>query len=91
LPNLSFDSVIQKLKLSKANISCDEFVSFLKKLGYKVRKGTNGKHHSYSHPDLDWFGSNFDCGHGRNPQVLPINIGKVIKILERHREEFSTT
>jgi hypothetical protein len=67
---------------------CDEVIRYLTKLGYDVVRRSNGKHYTYDHPNIEWMGSNFDCGHGRNPKVLPIYIEKIIKILQLHQDEF---
>lgn len=88
MSKVTYDSAIEKLRQSKTNITCDELVRILTKLGYEVREGKRGNHRTYTHPKLaHWTGGNFDCGHGRNPPVLPAYIGKILKILEQHQDE----
>jgi hypothetical protein len=88
MSKVTYDSIIKYLRQSKKSIVCDDVIRYLTKLGYEVTKRSGGKHFTYDHPKLDWHGSNFDCGHGRNPQVLPCYIDKIIKILEAHKDEF---
>lgn len=88
MSKVTYDSVIEKLRGSKSNIMCDELTRLLTKLGYDVRQGRRGNHRVFTHSLLiGWHGSNFDCGHGRNPPVLPIYITKIVKILEKHQDE----
>jgi hypothetical protein len=85
---VTYDSVIKKLRQSRANIACEELVRLLTKLGYQVREGRRGNHRVFTLAALpNWPGGNFDCGHGRNPPVLPAYITNVAKILEQHQTE----
>jgi hypothetical protein len=87
MAKLKYDGIVDQLRARKTTMRCDELVGHLEELGFIVRKGNNGKHHTFSHPKLAEFAGNFDCGHGRNPQVLPVYIGKVIKQLEKYESE----
>ena len=57
-------------------------------LGFRIRNA-GGAHKVVSHPDLKGFrGTDFDCGHGRNPTVKPVYIKKnVIRVLENWKAE----
>ncbi len=88
MSKVTYDLAIKRLRQSKANITCQELVGLLEDLGYEVREGRRGNHRTFTHPELtDWTGGNFDCGHGRNPPILPVYIGKIIKLLEQHKVE----
>ncbi len=88
MTHLMYDSALQTLRQRRATISCNELIRLLTDLGYEVVKRNSGKHHTFNHPKIDgWIGGNFDCGHGRNPSILPAYINKIIKLLEVHKDE----
>lgn len=81
--------VLAHLRAGIKSIKCNKLVTALKILEYDVRKGSSGNHYSYSHPQMkDFHGSSFDCGHGKNPNPLPVYIKNVIKTLESHADFF---
>ena len=58
----------------------------LESLGFRVKSGNNGRHHTFSHPEIkDFFGGNYDCGHGA--RMLPVYAKNVLKILLDLQEE----
>ncbi len=87
MPKIKYDEIVGDLRLRKASVRCDELIGCLEGLGFVVRRGRNGKHYTFTHPKLTGFSGNFDCGHGRNPPVLPVYIGRVIKLLDQYESE----
>lgn len=84
------DQTIQSLKQRKKNIRCDELEKFLKKLGFIVRSGKKGGHRVFMHPQLGSFESgSFNCDHGKNPQIKPIYVQRIINILAQYKEELT--
>jgi predicted RNA binding protein YcfA (HicA-like mRNA interferase family) len=82
------DTVISDLKNRQKSLRCAELKKHLESLGFDVRKGSSGNHFTFTHPKIrTFFGSNYDCGHGRNPEVLPVYIKKAIKTLETYESE----
>lgn len=55
----------------------------LGQLGFRVRDCGGGNHKAFSHPNLPgFFGGNYNCGHGKNPQLKPTYVRRIIRILE---------
>ncbi len=82
----TYDSATQKLSQSATNFDCPEMRRLLENLGFTVKRGSNGNHHTYSHPGLFTFaGGNYDCGH--KAHMLPVYPRKVLKVLEEFEDE----
>lgn len=87
-----YDAVKADLSSRIKGLRCTELVGHLESLGFKVKKGSKGNHHTYSHPDLKSFhGSNFDCGHGKNPILKPAYVRRAIAVLEEYESELFPT
>jgi len=80
----TYDEVLAHLTQRRHTTTCKELLKFLEGLGFIPRAGTRGNHYTYRHPKIAGFRGNFDCGHGRNPDVLPAYISNVIDVLEEH-------
>lgn len=87
MAKLTYDTAINSLTSGKSTTDCSDLIKYLESLGYEVDKCKSGNHYTFTNVFLNYYGGNFDCGHGRNPSVLPIYISKVIKVLKKHREE----
>lgn len=82
----SYDDVVNEVKRKRS--TCAELVSMLEALGFSVRHGNNGNHHTFTHLLLPGFrGGNFDCGHGRDPVPKAPYFTKVVRILEAYEHE----
>lgn len=82
---------ITTLRLKKKSTRCKELIQILEELGFVVRDGSRGGHKLYMHPDLREFaGNGFNCEHGKNPQIKPVYVQRVIKILEDFEDELSS-
>lgn len=55
--------------------------------GFKVKKGTKGNHHKYTHSALasdGFYTGRFDGGHGKQPVVKRFYINDAIKIMKKY-------
>ena len=85
---LRIENAIDYLYQSKKSLCCEEVKSLLVGLGFEVRDGKQGGHKIFFHQGLPSFQSgSFNCGHGKNPEIKPAYIGKIIQILKQYREE----
>lgn len=82
----TYDEVVAVLKQQRA--TCAEIKHLLTDLGFDVRRCASGNHHSYMHPRIRGFlGSNYDCGHGKNPVPLQAYFRKILKVLTTYETD----
>lgn len=82
---------ITTLKKKKKSTRCNELIEILQKLGFIVRDGRRGGHKLYIHSNLkEFLGGSFNCDHGKNPQIKPVYVQRVIKTLEDFEGELSS-
>ena len=85
---LIYTEVVETLQASKANIRCDTLAEQLARLGFEVRDSKRGGHKVFFHDGISAFTSgSYNCGHGRNPEIKPAYIGKVLRILRQYEDE----
>ncbi|MFA5984981.1 MAG: type II toxin-antitoxin system HicA family toxin [Methylococcaceae bacterium] len=85
---LQIQNAIISLQQRKASLCCDDIKSLLVGLGFEVRDGRQGGHKVFVHQGLPSFISgSFNCGHGKNPEIKPAYIGKIIQVLKQHYDE----
>jgi len=85
---LLYTEVVKTLQASKASIRCDTLAEQLARLGFEVRDGKRGGHKVFFHDGISTFTSgSYNCGHGRNPEIKPAYIGKILRILLRYEAE----
>ena len=90
MTELAVQGVIATLEASPKSIRCDELAKLLEDLGFDVRKGRQGGHRVFFHDDLsDFISGSYDCGHGKNPEIKPAYIRKVVRILKEHETELT--
>ncbi len=78
---------ITQLQAAKSSIRCEELAASLRDLGFVVRAGEAG-HKVVTHPGLKGFYSAaYNCGHGKNPEIKPAYIGKILRILRQYESE----
>lgn len=78
------DDVINHFKSRKAGLRCADLVSGLESLGYVVTPKQVQHHKVYGHPHVTpYSGGNFNCGHGKNPQILTCYVRNIIAELTR--------
>jgi predicted RNA binding protein YcfA (HicA-like mRNA interferase family) len=83
-----YETVVNELQASKSNLCCNDVKRLLVKLGFEVRDGKEGGHKIYTHDGLpSFYSSSFNCGHGKNPEILPTYINKIIKTLKQYQIE----
>lgn len=83
-----FDAVVARLCSAGTTIRCEELAKLLRSLGFEVRDGRSAGHKVFIHHGVDSFTSGgYTCGHGRNPEIKPVYIKHVIKLLNRYATE----
>lgn len=88
---MQVDEIVLLLKQRKKSLRCNDLKKILENLGFIVRDGKRGGHKVFIHPQLsDFEAGSFNCDHGKNPQIKPAYVQKVIKILEQYKDELST-
>lgn len=91
MAKLDYDAALGQLKVGSGNLRCSEVRDILHALGFTVRDGKKGGHKTFSHSSIHSFtGGNYNCGHGKNPQVGKAYIANIIDILERYSDEIKT-
>lgn len=85
---LRIANTIESLQQRKASLCCEDVKSLLVSLGFEVRDGKQGGHKVFVHQGLPSFLSgSFNCGHGKNPEIKPAYIGKIIQVLKQYHDE----
>ncbi len=85
---IRFQEVVDRLQSRKTNLCCKDVKELLAQLGFEVRDGKKGGHKVYVHDGLPAFTSgSFDCGHGKNPEIKPAYIGKILRVLQAHEAD----
>ena len=88
MPKLTYDEAVETLRQRRKNLRCSEVRTILGDLGFNVRDGTQGNHKVYSHPNIPQFhGSNFDCGHGKDPILKAVYIDNIRKVLQQYESD----
>jgi hypothetical protein len=83
----SVNTVIKQLQQRKSSLCCEDVKRLLTELGFDVRDGKQGGHKIVVHQGLPAFYSgSFNCGHGKNPEIKPAYITKIIQILKQNQE-----
>ena len=81
------DKIIANLKRKRRSTRCKEMKNALENLGFILTKGKKGNHWTYMHPYIpEFFGSHYDCGHGRDPELLEAYVSNVVGILSVYRD-----
>lgn len=82
------DELIEDWKGRKASLRCGEIIAGLESLRFVVKSVGGAGHKTFSHPLLaDFYGSSFDCGHGKNPEIKSNYIVKILGVLRARRDE----
>ena len=86
--NIAYEEVCEVLSAARRSMRCADLSKQLERLGFQVRDGKRGGHKLYFHDGLPSFrSSSFNCGHGKNPEIKPAYIRKVLKVLDQHKQE----
>ena len=87
----STKEIIEQLQLRKSSLCCEDVKQLLTSLGFDVRDGKLGGHKIYVHQGLPSFHSgSFNCGHGKNPEIKPAYITKIVQVLKQYKNELDT-
>ncbi len=82
-----YDSVVEELKSSGASTRCSRLKQLLESLQFQVQRVKSGNHYVIRHRGIPGFlGSNYNCGHGTDPQVNPVYIHKLRRLIEANKE-----
>lgn len=85
---MTFEEALTELDQSRSSMRCSDLKRLLTKLGFEVKDGKNGGHKVFTHGHLPTFISgSFDCGHGKDPEIKPAYIGKIIRTLKQHEDD----
>ncbi len=85
---MNVDDLIDDWRARKSSLRCSEVVGGLEALGFVVKAGKSPGHKTFSHPLLvDFRGGAFNCGHGKNPEILSAYVVNIIRILNERRDE----
>ncbi len=85
---LQIEDVKKQLQAHKTNLCCDDVKRILEGLGFEVRDGSKGGHKIFVHAGLpSFYSSSFNCGHGKNPEIKPSYISKIVNILKQYNDE----
>jgi hypothetical protein len=88
MAKMTWAKAVDRLRSSSTNIRCSEMKRILGDLGFEVSDRSSGNHKTYSHPELkDFWGGNFDCGHGHDSKLKPQYVRNVIQVLEQYEPE----
>ena len=86
-----FLAALTELERGKRNLRCGELTTLLVALGFEVKDGKRGGHQVFTHDGLaDFYSGSFNCGHGRDPEIKPAYIGKIISTLKLHEQALIT-
>lgn len=87
LAKLDYDSAYERLKVSAGNLRCNDVCSILSALGFVVRDAKSGGHKTYIHIAISNINGNYNCGHGKDPQVKKPYIMKILDVLEKNEND----
>lgn len=72
---------------ARAGLRCQRAIVVLTELGFVIRDGRKQGHKVITHPGLDAFiSAAFTCGHGRDPEIKPIYVLQLKKVVEAHAD-----
>ncbi|WP_146162956.1 hypothetical protein [Variovorax sp. WS11] len=81
------EALIADLKKNPAGWRCKDMCRALERLQFTIRPVGSG-HKVVSHAKLAGFtGTNFDCGHGKDPLIKPAYIRKLASVLEKWQDK----
>ena len=81
------DAVLAQL-CAGGGIRCQKLADLLTSLGFEVRDGKKAGHKVFVHHGIASFTSGgYTCGHGRNPEIKPVYIKNVAKLLKQYESE----
>jgi hypothetical protein len=83
-----FDEAVDRLRSASAAIRCQELADMLESLGFEVRDGKKQGHKVFVHHGVTLFTSGgYTCGHGRNPEIKPVYVKKIVRLLRQYETE----
>lgn len=86
---MKVDAAITLLSQRRNTLRKSELIDVLQSLGFSVRRGSNGNHHTYLHTGLAperFYGASFDGGHGADAQLRACYVDTARRVLSTYRE-----
>lgn len=88
-----YDDAVRCMREERNSMRLSDLKAILLSLGFVVERGTKGNHYTVTHPPLSASGTgfrglHFDGGHGTDPQVLPVYINKLRRLVETYQDFF---
>ncbi len=83
-----FDEALAALLAAGGNLRCNDLARTLRGLGFDVRDGKKVGHKVVTHPGIARFSTaGYTCGHGKNPEIKPIYVKKMIGVLRDYESD----
>ena len=83
-----YKAALSRLRAAGATIRCRDLAAELQSLGFEVRDGRKPGHKVFVHHGVPNFSAgSYTCGHGRNPEIKPVYVKKVLKLLKQYESE----
>jgi len=83
-----FDGVVNRLRAAGATVRCRDLAEALESLGFEIRSGRKQGHKVFVHHGIPSFTTGaYTCGHGRNPEIKPVYVKKVVSLLRQYETE----
>jgi hypothetical protein len=87
LPGSKYDKLVAELGACGNNCRCTQIQLLLESAGFVV-KARDAGHRTFSHPNIaGFFGGNYNCGHGANPQVSGRYVANILKTVRSIESE----
>mgnify|MGYP001562473952 CR=1 FL=1 len=83
-----YDETIRAFRSAGASLRCSDAKKHLEDLGFVIRDGKKGGHKLFGHNGIPGFyGGDYNCGHGKNPEIKPAYIRKILTVLDEYEEQ----
>ena len=89
-PENTYNKIVRELEAAGANLRCKDLVRALRSLGFDVRDGRKQGHKVITHPGIaDFSADGFTCGHGTNPEIKPVYVKKMVKLMRSYEPDLT--
>ena len=86
----TYNNIVRELEAAATNLRCKDLIRTLRSLGFDVRDGRKQGHKVVTHPGIASFSADaFTCGHGTNPEIKPVYVKKMVKLLRRYEPDLT--
>lgn len=88
---MKIDKAIQALEYAGASMRCANLQKVLESIGFEVKDRKKPGHKVVYHASLskisEFSATSYTCGHGRNPEVKPAYLKKMLSVIRRYESE----